>query len=95
MGGESGKVTHSQRVSIIKGSPINEQEVNTMKTLIDQLNALYVKLFLSLKDEKGQGLVEYALIVVLIALAAIIAMKYLGGSVNCTFCSAGSTIQAK
>lgn len=66
-----------------------------MKNLMDQLNALYVKCFLMLKDEKGQGMVEYALIVVLIALAAIIAMKFLGSSVNCTFCSAGSTINAR
>lgn len=66
-----------------------------MKNLMDQLNVLFVKLFLSLKSEKGQGLVEYALIVVLIALAAIIAMQFLGSSVNCTFCSAGSTINAR
>jgi len=64
-----------------------------MKSLMDQLNALYVKCFLTLKSEKGQGLVEYALIVVLIAIAAIVAMKFLGGSVNNTFSSAGSTLQ--
>lgn len=63
-----------------------------MKNLMDQLNALYVKLFLSLKNEKGQGLVEYALIVVLIALAAIVAMQFLGGSVNNTFSNAGQTL---
>jgi len=63
-----------------------------MKSLMDQLNALFVKLFLSLKSEKGQGLVEYALIVVLIAIAAIVAMKYLGGEVNNTFSSAASTL---
>lgn len=66
-----------------------------MKSLMDQLNALFVKLFLSLKSEKGQGLVEYALIIVLIALAAIVAMKFLGSSVNTTFCSAGSTLNAR
>ena len=66
-----------------------------MKSLMEQLNALYVKLICTMNSEKGQGLVEYALIVVLIALAAIVAMKFLGGAVNCTFWSAGSTLQAK
>ena len=39
-------------------------------------------------SEKGQTMVEYALIVVLIAIAAIVAMKYLGTSVNNTFSKA-------
>jgi pilus assembly protein Flp/PilA len=37
------------------------------------------------KDEEGQGLVEYALILVLIAIAVIAAMTLLGGKVNNTF----------
>ena len=66
-----------------------------MKNLMDQLNALYVKCFLTLKNENGQGLVEYALIIVLIALAAIVAMKFLGTSVNNTYSSASSTLSAQ
>ena len=63
-----------------------------MKQIMDFFNGLYVKSMLTLKDEKGQGLVEYALIIVLIALAAIAAMKFLGGSINTTYQSAGSTL---
>jgi pilus assembly protein Flp/PilA len=37
------------------------------------------------KDEEGQGLVEYALILVLIAIAVIAAMTLLGNKVNNTF----------
>lgn len=44
------------------------------------------------RNEKGQTLVEYALIIVLIALAAIVAMKYLGGTVNNTYSSAASRL---
>jgi pilus assembly protein Flp/PilA len=35
--------------------------------------------------EKGQGLVEYALILVLIAIVVIVAMQALGGKVGGTF----------
>ena len=63
-----------------------------MKQIMDYLNGQYVKSMLFLKDEKGQGLVEYALIVVLIALAAIVAMKFLGGSVNNVYQNAGTTL---
>ena len=36
-------------------------------------------------QEKGQGLVEYALILVLIAIVVIVALTALGGSVQNTF----------
>jgi pilus assembly protein Flp/PilA len=38
-----------------------------------------------LSNDRGQGLVEYALILVLIALVAVAAMTTLGGKVNNTF----------
>jgi len=63
-----------------------------MKQAMNSLNALYVRLLLAVKNERGQGLVEYALIIVLIAIAAIVAMKFLGGSVNNVYSSAGSTL---
>lgn len=37
------------------------------------------------KNEEGQGLVEYALILVLIAIAVIAALQLLGGKVKETF----------
>lgn len=42
------------------------------------------------KDKKGQTLVEYALILVLIALVAIVAMTTIGNKVSNTFISAGT-----
>lgn len=41
-----------------------------------------VRLF---KEEEGQGLVEYALILVLIAIVAIVIMTSVGGKVNNAF----------
>ncbi|MDA8193060.1 MAG: Flp family type IVb pilin [Thermaerobacter sp.] len=36
------------------------------------------------RDEEGQALVEYGLILALIAIIAIVALSFLGGSVNNT-----------
>ena len=49
--------------------------------------------FLSLTtNNKGQGLVEYSLILVLIAVAVILALKMLGGDVNNTYQNIDSAI---
>jgi pilus assembly protein Flp/PilA len=40
--------------------------------------------------KKGQGLVEYALILVLIAIVVILILTFLGGQVNTTFSKIGS-----
>lgn len=42
-------------------------------------------LFLPHTDEGGQGLVEYALILVLVSLVVIVALQILGGKVNGIF----------
>lgn len=44
------------------------------------------------RNEKGQGLVEYALILVLIAVVVIAAVTTLGQKANNTFSSIGSSI---
>lgn len=52
------------------------------------IKALYIRLlaqFDRLKDEKGQDLVEYALIVALIAFAAIVGMNDLANGINNAF----------
>jgi Flp pilus assembly pilin Flp len=46
------------------------------------------------KDEAGQGLVEYVLILALVALAAIATMKNLGNSINRVFAKIGSTLNS-
>lgn len=42
-------------------------------------------LFGRLKRDEGQGLVEYALIIALVALAVITALTLLGGGITTTF----------
>ena len=44
------------------------------------------------KDEAGQGLVEYALILALVAFAAVIAMQTLATDINAAFTGIGSTL---
>lgn len=44
------------------------------------------------RDERGQGLAEYALILALIAVAAILAVTFLGGQINAILSSVGNSI---
>ena len=44
------------------------------------------------RDEEGQGLAEYALILVLIAIVAIVALIFLGGQVSTILSTVGSSI---
>ncbi len=44
------------------------------------------------KDEKGAGMVEYALLVALIAIVLIVAISFLTGEIGSTFSSAGSEL---
>ncbi len=45
-----------------------------------------------MKNEEGQGLVEYALIIALVALLVIVALKFLGGTVGNTYNKIGGNI---
>ena len=47
---------------------------------------------LFVQQEKGQGLVEYAIIIALIAIVVIAVMTTLGKKVNNTFNSIGSSL---
>jgi pilus assembly protein Flp/PilA len=49
---------------------------------------------LALKTGKGQGLVEYALIIVLISIVAITIMTTLGTSITSVFSKANSSLTA-
>jgi Flp pilus assembly pilin Flp len=44
------------------------------------------------KEEEGQDLTEYALLLVLIALAAIVVMSNLGSAINVVFSSGASAL---
>lgn len=44
------------------------------------------------KEEEGQDLVEYGLLVVLVALGAVVGMKDLAGAINSVFINAGAQL---
>ncbi len=44
------------------------------------------------RDEHGQGLVEYGLILVLIAIVAIVALVFIGTQLSTTLSSIGSSV---
>ncbi len=45
-----------------------------------------------IKDEKGQDLIEYALVVALIAFAAVAGMKTVAGNINTAFTNIGTKL---
>jgi pilus assembly protein Flp/PilA len=55
------------------------------------MKSLFVRLW---KEEEGQDLTEYALLLVLIALAAITAMKGLATAIEAVFTSAAASLSA-
>jgi pilus assembly protein Flp/PilA len=58
----------------------------------DTLLKLYVKAQVLMSDERGQDLIEYALVVALIALAATVGMKSVATSINAAFTSIGTKL---
>ena len=52
---------------------------------MNYLQELYVKFLVAVKSEKGQTLVEYALLLVLIAIVCIAMLKGIGSSANNAF----------
>jgi pilus assembly protein Flp/PilA len=53
---------------------------------------LYIRFNLLLSSEDGQDLVEYALLVALIALAAVTGIKQVASAVNITFSKVSTTL---
>jgi pilus assembly protein Flp/PilA len=56
-----------------------------------QLHALVAR-FLPQADEDGQGLAEYALILALIAIVAIVSLIFLGGQISQRLSQVGSAM---
>jgi pilus assembly protein Flp/PilA len=54
--------------------------------------AIWTKATTWLKDEKGASMVEYALLIVLIAIVALIAITLAGDAVSETFSEVGSAL---
>ena len=63
---------------------------------MDAITAVAVRLqnawFRARDEESGQGLVEYALIIALVSLAAVAALGFLSGKINGLFSKAGNTL---
>lgn len=53
---------------------------------------MYVRFMNSLKSEKGQTLVEYALLLVLIAIVVIAMVKGIGSNANSAFSTVNSAL---
>jgi pilus assembly protein Flp/PilA len=49
-------------------------------------------MFMFLKEDEGQGLVEYALIIAVIAIAVIVAMVFLRGQLQNIFSNIGNNL---
>lgn len=58
----------------------------------DKLLMLSIKLRTLLSDEEGQDLIEYALVVALIAFGAVTAMGTLSQDINNAFSNIGTTL---
>jgi pilus assembly protein Flp/PilA len=48
-----------------------------------------------MRDEEGQGLAEYALILVLVAIVCVAALIFLGGSINNVLCNVGANLSSQ
>lgn len=63
-----------------------------MQDLFLQLYVRAKTIIESLKDESGQDLIEYALVVALIALAATVGMKTIANDINNAFTDLGTKL---
>ena len=62
---------------------------------MDKLTMLYLRmtaLLTPLKDKKGQGMVEYALLLTLIALVIIAVITMVGGTLNNKYSGIGTSM---
>jgi len=55
-------------------------------------NVLIRRLSMIIRSQKGQGLAEYALILALIAIAAVVALVFLSGTINSILSSVGGKL---
>ncbi len=61
--------------------------------MMNYLNELYVRMMTAVRSEKGQTIVEYALLLVLIATVVIIIVKGVGLSANNAYSKVNSALQ--
>ena len=63
-----------------------------MREIIDKLNLLIIKALAAIKSEKGQALVEYALLIVFIAIIVYLMVKGTGREVNSVWSTINSAL---
>lgn len=61
--------------------------------MINYLNVIYTRFISALKSKKGQTIVEYALLLVLIAIVVIIIVKGVGLTTNNVYSQVNSALQ--
>ena len=68
----------------------HHEEGNRMNELLVRFLAMVH--YMKWKDEEGQGLAEYALILVLVAIVCVAALLFLGRNINNVLCNIGANI---
>ena len=63
-----------------------------MKSLYELFLGFYLKVTTALRSEKGQTLVEYALLLVFIAIVVYLMVKGTGKQVNCVYSQINSAL---
>jgi pilus assembly protein Flp/PilA len=85
-------------VAASKGVPVQVGHIKikgeNKTTMKNTLLKLYIKIQSLLSQEEGQDLVEYALVVALIALAATIGMSSLATAISTGFTNIGTTLSS-
>ena len=78
----------------IQGAPAEAGKIQPTERT--KMNTMLIKLYVKLQDlmnrEEGQDLVEYALVVALVAFGATAALKTLGTGLNSVFTNISSTL---
>ena len=68
------------------------RSIKTPDSLPDFYNMSFTSFRALCADERGQGLVEYALIIALVSIIAIAALKFLGGKASNTLNNAANAL---
>ncbi|MDZ7673575.1 MAG: Flp family type IVb pilin [Acidimicrobiales bacterium] len=63
-----------------------------MRSIVTQVHNLIGRVLLRRRDDRGASLVEYALLVALIAIVCIVAVTFLGGETSQSFESNASSL---
>ena len=72
--------------------PASKGEPVTVKSYIELVASPMIRARLGLRDDRGASLVEYALLVALIAVVCILAITFIGNSANDKFSKVGSNL---